>query len=165
MWSFLKISLIVAMDKKRVIGKDNDIPWRISSDWEYVKNTTKGHAIILGRKNLQSIGRALPDRRNIILTRDKNFNFKDCEIAHSIKDALAGCEGEERVAIVGGAKIFEQSMDLADIIHFTRIHHIFDADTFFPAIDPDKWIEVESEYHEPDEKNLFSYSFITYRKA
>src|SRR5690625_7073314 len=95
MWSFLKISLIVAMDKKRVIGKDNDIPWRISSDWEYVKNTTKGHAIILGRKNLQSIERALPDRRNIILTRDKNFNFKDCEIAHSIEAAFKLCENEE----------------------------------------------------------------------
>ena len=95
MWSFLKISLIVAMDKKRVIGKDNDIPWRISSDWEYVKNTTKGHAIILGRKNLQSIGRALPDRRNIILTRDKNFNFNDCEIAHSIEAAFKLCENEE----------------------------------------------------------------------
>lgn len=85
----MKVSLIAAMDKNRVIGKENDIPWRIPKDWEYVKNTTKGHPIILGRKNLESIGRALPDRRNIILTRDKGFTFNGCEIVHSIEDVLS----------------------------------------------------------------------------
>ena len=85
------------MDKNRVIGKENDIPWRIPKDWEYVKNTTKGHPIILGRKNLESIGRALPDRRNIILTRDKGFTFNGCEIVHSIEDVFELCKNEEEI--------------------------------------------------------------------
>src|SRR5690625_2226082 len=106
MWSFLKISLIVLIDKNRVMDKDYKNRWRISSDCVYVTNTTNRHAIILGRKNLKSIGRALPDRRNIILTRDKNFNFKDCEIAHSIEAAFKLCENEEEVFIFGGEQIY-----------------------------------------------------------
>ena len=96
----MKVSLIAAMDKNRVIGKENDIPWRIPKDWEYVKNTTKGHPIILGRKNLESIGRALPDRRNIILTRDKGFTFNGCEIVHSIEDVFELCKNEEEIFII-----------------------------------------------------------------
>lgn len=92
----MKVSLIAAMDKNRVIGKENDIPWRIPKDWEYVKNTTKGHPIILGRKNLESIGRALPDRRNIILTRDKGFTFNGCEIVHSIEDVFELCKTKKK---------------------------------------------------------------------
>ena len=153
MWSFLKISLIVAMDKKRVIGKDNDIPWRISSDWEYVKNTTKGHAIILGRKNLQSIGRALPDRRNIILTRDKNFNFKDCEIAHSIEAAFKLCENEEEVFIFGGEQIYVMFLPYVEKMYVTKIHHEFEGDTFFPVVNFDDWKEVSVEKGIKDEKN------------
>ena len=145
MWSFLKISLIVAMDKKRVIGKDNDIPWRISSDWEYVKNTTKGHAIILGRKNLQSIGRALPDRRNIILTRDKNFNFKDCEIAHSIEAAF-------------------MFLPYVEKMYVTKIHHEFEGDTFFPVVNFDDWKEVSVEKGIKDEKNPYDYYFHIYER-
>lgn len=84
----MKVSLIATMDMNRVIGNENDIPWRIPKDWEYVKSTTKGHSIILGRKNLESIGRVLPERRNIVLTRDKSFTFNDCEIAHSVEGVL-----------------------------------------------------------------------------
>ncbi len=102
----MKVSLIAAMDKNRVIGKENDIPWRIPKDWEYVKNTTKGHPIILGRKNLESIGRALPDRRNIILTRDKGFTFNGCEIVHSIEDVFELCKNEEEIFIFGGEQIY-----------------------------------------------------------
>jgi dihydrofolate reductase (trimethoprim resistance protein) len=102
----MKVSLIVAMDKNRVIGKENDIPWRIPFDWEHVKNTTKGYSIILGRKNLESIGRALPDRRNIILTRDKDYNFGGCEIAHSIEDVFELSKGEEEIFIFGGEQIY-----------------------------------------------------------
>ena len=101
----MKVSLIAAMDKNRVIGKENDIPWRIPKDWEYVKNTTKGHPIILGRKNLESIGRALPDRRNIILTRDKGFTFNGCEIVHSIEDVLSYVK-RRRNFIFGGEQIY-----------------------------------------------------------
>src|SRR5690625_7991697 len=129
------------MHKKRVIGKDNDIPWRISSDWEYVKNTTKGHAIILGRKNLQSIGRALPDRRNIILTRDKNFNFKDCEIAHSIEAAFKLCENEEEVFIFGGEQIYVMFLHYVTKMYVTIIHHELAGDTFLHVYNYDIWNE------------------------
>ena len=164
MWSFLKISLIVAMDKNRVIGKDNDIPWRISSDWEYVKNTTKGHAIILGRKNLQSIGRALPDRRNIILTRDKNFNFKDCEIAHSIEAAFKLCENEEEVFIFGGEQIYVMFLPYVEKMYVTKIHHEFEGDTFFPVVNFDDWKEVSVEKGIKDEKNPYDYYFHIYER-
>lgn len=97
----MKVSLIAAMDKNRVIGKENDIPWRIPKDWEYVKNTTKGHPIVLGRKNLESIGRALSDRRNIILTRDKSFTFTGCDIVHSIEEVFELCKNEEEIFIFG----------------------------------------------------------------
>ena len=158
------ISIVVAADEHNGIGKNNQLPWHLPADLKHFKDRTIGHPVIMGRKTFDSVGKPLRGRRNIILT-TQDIQIEGCEVAHSIEGALSRCKGEERIAIVGGAKIFEQSMDLVDIIHFTRIHHIFESDTFFPAIDPGKWVEVEREYHEPDEKNLFSYSFITYRKA
>src|SRR5699024_6308069 len=125
MWVLLKISIIVAMDKKRVISKNKDIPWRISSDWEYVKNTTKGHVIILGRKNLQSIVKTLHEIRNIILTRNKNFNFNDCEFAYSIEAAFKLCENEEEVFIFVGEQIYVMFLPYVEKIYVTKIHHEF----------------------------------------
>lgn len=98
----MKISLIAAMDSNRVIGKANDIPWRIPKDWEFVKKITMGHSIVLGRKNLESIGRALPNRRNIVLTRDKSFTFDGCEMAYSIEDVFRLCEDDEELFILVG---------------------------------------------------------------
>src|SRR5699024_7188987 len=164
MWSFLKISLIVAMDKKRVIGKDNDIPWRISSDWEYVKNTTKGHAIILGRKNLQSIGRALPDRRNIILTRDKNFHFKDDEIEHSIETTSQLCKTDKEFIIFEGEQIYVMFLPYVEKMYVTKIHHEFEGDTFFPVVNFDDWKEVSVEKGIKDEKNPYDYYFHIYER-
>src|SRR5690625_6158329 len=103
----MKISLIVAMDKNRVIGKNNDIPWRIPKDWAYVKNITMGYPIILGRRNLESIGRVLPCRRNIVLTRDRDFNFEGCEIVHSVKGVFDICRNEEEIFIFGGEQIYQ----------------------------------------------------------
>jgi dihydrofolate reductase (trimethoprim resistance protein) len=150
------------MDNNRVIGKDNDIPWRIPRDWDYVKNTTKGHPIILGRKNLQSIGRALPDRRNIILTRDKDFNFKGCEIAHPIKVVFELCEKEEEIFIFGGEQIYGMFLPYVEKMYVTRIHHEFEGDTFFPVINFDEWKEVSVEKGIKDEKNPYDYYFHIY---
>ncbi|WP_100406972.1 DfrD/DfrG/DfrK family trimethoprim-resistant dihydrofolate reductase [Bacillus solitudinis] len=158
------ISLIVAMDKNRVIGKENDIPWRIPEDWKYVKNTTKGCPIIMGRKNLESIGRALPERRNIILTRDKDFNFDCCEIAHSIEDVFDLCKEEDEVFIFGGEQIYNKFLPYVEKIYITKIHHEFEGDTFFPEVNFDEWKEVSVEKGVRNEKNPYDYYFHIYRR-
>ncbi len=160
----MTISIVVAADENNGIGKGNQLPWHLPADLKHFREFTIGYPVIMGRKTFDSVGKPLPKRRNIIIT-TQNLKIEGCEVVHSIKEAIEKCDGEEKIAIVGGATIFEQSMDLVDIIHFTRIHHIFEADTFFPVIDPDKWIEADTEYHQPDEKNKYAYSFITYRKA
>ena len=160
----MNISLVVVADENNGIGKDNKLLCHLPADLKHFKNLTIGHPVIMGRKTFDSVGKPLPGRRNIVVTR-QDIHLDGCEIVHSIEDAIAKCKTDEKIAIVGGANIYAQSMDLANVIYLTRIHHIFDADTFFPAIDPDKWVEAAREYHEPDERNLFSYSFITYRRA
>lgn len=160
----MRISLIVAFDKNRVIGKDNDIPWRIPNDWEYVKKTTKGHPIVLGRKNLESIGRALPERRNIILTRDKEFSFKGCEIAHSFDDVLKLCENEDEIFIFGGEQIYDMFLPFVEKMYITKIHHEFEGDTFFPVVNFDEWKEVYVERGRKDKKNPYNYFFHVYER-
>ncbi len=160
----MKISLIVAMDKNRVIGKENDIPWRIPKDWEYVKNTTKGQTIILGRKNLESIWRALPDRRNIILTRDKNFDFEGCEIAYSIEDVFKLCKDDEEIFIFGGEQIYTMFLPYVEKMYITKIHHEFEGDTFFPEVNFDVWNEISIEKGVRNEGNPYNYDFYVYER-
>ncbi|KAB24157.1 DfrD/DfrG/DfrK family trimethoprim-resistant dihydrofolate reductase [Staphylococcus aureus] len=162
----MKVSLIAAMDKNRVIGKENDIPWRIPEDWEYVKNTTKGYPIILGRKNLESIGRALPGRRNIILTRDKGFSFNGCEIVHSIEDVFELCNSEEEIFIFGGEQIYNLFLLYVEKMYITKIHYEFEGDTFFPEVNYEEWNEVSVTQGITNEKNPYTYYFHIYeRKA
>ncbi|HCN85291.1 MAG TPA: dihydrofolate reductase [Sphingobacteriaceae bacterium] len=158
------ISIVVAADEKNGIGKNNQLPWYLPADLKHFREFTIGYPVIMGRKTFDSVEKPLAKRRNIVIT-TQNLEIEGCEVVHSINEAIEKCKGEERIAIVGGATIFEQSMDLVDVIHFTRIHNIFEADTFFPAINPDKWIQADIERHEPDEKNMYPYSFITYRRA
>lgn len=160
----MKVSLIVAMDRNRVIGKDNDIPWRIPKDWEYVKNITKGHSIILGRKNLESIGRALPNRRNIILTRDKDFNFDGCEIVHSIEAVFELCKKEEEIFIFGGEQIYNIFLPFVEKMYITKIHYEFKGDTFFPDVNFDEWNEVSVKKGVMNDKNLYNYFFHVYER-
>ncbi|MEI2467551.1 DfrD/DfrG/DfrK family trimethoprim-resistant dihydrofolate reductase [Niallia taxi] len=160
----MRISLIVAMAKDRVIGKNNDIPWRIPKDWEYVRDTTKRHTIVLGRKNLESIGRALPNRRNIILTRDKNFNFDGCEIAHSVEEVFDLCVNEEEIFIFGGEQIYNIFLPYVNKMHITKIHHHFEGDTFFPEVNFNEWREVSVEKGVMNDKNPYIYYFHVYER-
>lgn len=160
----MKVSLIVAMDKNRVIGKDNDIPWRIPNDWQYVKKMTTGHSIILGRKNFESIGRALPNRRNIVLTRDLNFSFPGCEIAHSKEEALALCENEAEIFIFGGEEIYKMFLPDVEKMYITKIDHAFVGDTFFPEVDFAEWNEVSVEKGMKNDANPYDYYFHVYEK-
>ena len=160
----MKVSLIVAMDKNRVIGRNNDIPWRIPNDWQYVKKMTTGHSIILGRKNFESIGRALPNRRNIVLTRDRSFSFPGCEIAHSKEEALALCNDEAEVFIFGGEEIYNMFLSDVEKMYITKIEHVFEGDTFFPEVDFTEWEECSREKGIKDEANPYDYYFHVYER-
>ena len=154
------VSIVVAISENNAIGKNNQLLWYLPADLKHFKNITTGHTVIMGRKTYESVGKPLPNRRNIIITR-QDITIEGCEVVKSIEDALALCASEEEVFIVGGAEIYRQSMHLTNRIYLTVVHQKFDADSFFPEIHYDEWLETEQEDHEPDEKNKLPYSFIT----
>ena len=153
-------SIIVAIARNHAIGKNNKLLWHLPNDLKHFKDVTTGHTVIMGRKTYDSVGKPLPNRRNIIITR-KDIKIEGCEVVKSIEDAFALCAGEEEVFIVGGAEIYRQSIHLTDRIYLTIVHQQFDADSFFPEIDYKEWNETAREDYQPDEKNKLPYSFIT----
>jgi dihydrofolate reductase len=157
-----QITLVVAMDAQRGIGVDNKLPWHLPEDLAHFKRVTLGHPIIMGRKTFDSIGRPLPKRRNIVVTRNAGWQHEGVDVALSLQDAIA-LVGSEPASIIGGAQIFTESMALADRMIVTEIDHVFRCDTFFPAIDPAQWTETAREQHH-SEANGFDYSFVTYEK-
>lgn len=161
----MTISLIVAIDENNGIGKNNQLPWHLPADLKHFKNLTTGHPIIMGRKTFESIGKALPNRRNIVISRQDGYTAEGAEVVGSLQDAFQLCPAEEEIFILGGAQIFEHSLALADILYLTVIHHHFQADTFFPEIDKKMWKEVESITNLPDEKNKYQYTFIKYKRV
>jgi dihydrofolate reductase len=158
------VSQIAAMSENHVIGKDNQLLWHMPNDLKHFKNTTSGHTVIIGRKTFESVGKPLPKRRNIIITR-QHITIEGCEVVNSIEAALALCAGEEEVFIVGGAEIYKLSLHLTDRVYLTIIHHHFDGDSFFPEISQNVWKELSRENHPADDKNAFAYSFVTYERA
>jgi len=153
-------SIIVAISENHVIGKDNKLLWHLPKDLKHFKDITTDHTVIMGRKTYDSVGKPLPKRRNIIITR-QTVTIKGCEVVNSIDDALKLCTDENEVFIVGGAEIYKQAMKLTDRIYLTIVHKNFDGDSFFPEIDDAEWKEVSREDFEPDAKNLIPFSFIT----
>ncbi len=155
------VSIIVAMDRKAGIGFDNKLPWRLSADLKKFRELTMGHHIIVGRRTFESIGRPLPGRRMIVVTRDGNFKAEGCDVAHSIEDAmeLARERAEIEVFICGGAEIYAQSIAIADRMYLTFVDAEVEADTFFPEFDEREWIEQESFYQAADEKNQYPFTF------
>ena len=156
------LSLIVAMDENRLIGSHNDLPWHLPADLAFFKRTTMGKPIIMGRKTHESIGKPLPGRRNIIVTRDEKFSAEGCDVVNSIDAALRLCEGEEEVMLIGGASLYQQTIDRAARLYITRIHHEFDGDTWFPAIDATQWKIEKQEDFDADHGNPYAYSFIKF---
>lgn len=152
------ISLIVAMDEERGIGKDNHLPWHVPEDLKRFKALTMGHPIIMGRKTHESIGRALPGRTNIVITRDELYRATGCVICYTLEGAIeyAGQEGTEEIFIIGGAKVFAQAIDLADKLYVTLVKGTHGADTFFPAYD--EFRQVLREEHKQDE--MYQYTFV-----
>ena len=157
------ISMIVAADENNVIGKDNDLIWHLPDDLKFFKQKTSGHCIIMGRNTFESVGRPLPNRTNIIITRDKNYVADGCEIVHSLEDALKLAENDSEPFIVGGEQIYRLALPVAERIYLTRVHHEFDGDRHFPELE-DEWVNVESIAHPTDEKHDYAFTFNTYEK-
>ncbi len=154
------ISLIVAMDEKGAIGKNNRLPWHLSNDLKRFKTLTMGHHIIMGRKTYESIGRPLPGRTNIVITRNLEYDVDGCLVTHSLEEALeiARDRGENEVFVTGGRQLFAQALDLADRIYLTRVHTEVPADVYFPEFDEEEWIEKESIHYDAAEKNDFAFT-------
>jgi dihydrofolate reductase len=157
------VSQIAAMSENRVIGKDNQLLWHMPNDLKHFKNTTSGHTVIMGRKTFDSVGKPLPKRRNIIITR-QTITIEGCEVVNSVEAALELCKDEDEVFIVGGAEIYKLSLHVTDRVYLTVIHHHFEGDSFFPELVANEWKEVSRENHPADEKNAFAYTFITYER-
>ena len=158
------ISMIVAADENNVIGKDNQLIWHLPDDLKFFKRMTSGHAIIMGRNTYESVGKPLPKRTNIIITRDQNYNAEGCVVVHSLEEALEEARKvDSDPFIVGGEQIYRLALNIADRVYLTRIHYQFEGDRHFPALD-ENWEEVESEFHEKDENHARAFTFKTYNK-
>ena len=161
------ITIIAAIGNNNELGKGNDLIWHLPADLKRFKKRTTGHAIIMGRNTFESIGKPLPNRRSIIITRNTSYQKEGCEIVHSLEEAIELIASQEDAFIIGGAQIYKEAMEknVVDQLDITKVHQDFDADVFFPAIDSRVWEEVTREPFLPDEKNLFTYSFINYKRT
>lgn len=154
------VTIVVAISENNAIGKNNKLLWHLPNDLRHFKQITTGHTVIMGRKTYESVGKPLPNRRNIIITRQA-ITIEGCEVVNSIEAALALCTHEQEVFIVGGAEIYRQAMPVTNRIYLTIVHKQFEGDSFFPEINKHEWKEVYCQNHQPDDKNPLPYSFIT----
>jgi dihydrofolate reductase len=157
------LTIVVAIDAQRGMGVNNTLPWHLPEDLAHFKRVTTGHPIIMGRKTFDSIGRPLPNRRNIVVTRNADWRHDGVDAVTSLADAIA-LAGDQEACIIGGAQIFKESMHLADRLVITEIDHTFECDTFFPPLPSGQWAETARERHHSD-ANGYDYSFVTYSKA
>lgn len=155
------ISLMLAMDENRLIGRDNQLPWYLPADLQYFKKVTMGHPIVMGRKTFESIGRVLPGRENIVVTRNAEFKAEDVTVLHSIDDVKKLADSsEQELFVIGGAEIFKEILPVTDRLYITEIHHAFEGDTHFPEIEEEDWIQRSVTPGTVDEKNRYPHDFI-----
>jgi dihydrofolate reductase len=162
------VSLIAAVTKNHVIGRNNDLPWKLPDDMKYFMETTKGHAVIMGRKNFFSLPpkfRPLKERTNIVLTHDSNV-LKDYSVVvvHSIDDAFLKAPQNEEVFVIGGAEIFKQTLSRANRLYLTEIDATLEGDTFFPRFNPEDWLEASRLHHPADDRHDFAFDFVIYHR-
>jgi dihydrofolate reductase len=161
----MKKIIIVATDENNVIGKDNQLIWHLPADLKHFKNLTMGFPIIMGRKTFESIGKPLPGRTSVIITRNKDYQQEGAMVVNSLEEAFKQLDlNTEKCYIIGGGEIYNQAIEMADELEITKVHHQFEGDTFFPAIDENIWTIKSLEKHEKDEKNQYDFSFINYQK-
>ena len=158
------ITIIAAVGENNALGKDNKLIWHLSDDLKHFKNLTKGHYVIMGRKTFESMPKALPNRTNVVISRQKDYVAENAQVVDSLEAALALAQEDDRPFIIGGGEIYSQALAFADCIELTRVHDDFEADTFFPEIDTAVWREVWRENHDKDDKHAHAFSFIRYEK-
>jgi dihydrofolate reductase len=164
------VSLIAAVTKNNVIGKDNDLPWKLPDDMKYFMETTKGHPVIMGRKNFDSLPvkfKPLKDRLNIVLSRrEEKFDFDVC-VVHTIDDAFDKAEAEygpdAEVFVIGGAQIYNLTIERAHKLYITEIDAVLDGDTYFPYFNKRKWLEISRRHHPADDRHAFAFDFVIYK--
>lgn len=161
------LSLLVAADENNVIGKDNKLPWHLPNDLKYFKNTTWGMPILMGRKTFESIGKALPGRKNIVITRKDELSLTGADIVHSIEEAIekAVDYGALEIFVIGGAEIFKSTFPQAQRIYLTRIHHRFEGDVFFPILNENEWVLTRNRFCHADTKNPWSHSYQLWERS
>jgi dihydrofolate reductase len=165
----MKVSLVAAVAENRVIGKNNDLPWHLPDDMKFFMEVTKGHYVILGRKNYESLPKKfkpLPNRINIIVTRQKDFDAPGCMVVHTMKEALAIARdnGEEEAMVIGGSEIYALALPSADRLYITEVKANVDGDVRFPDFDKKEWNEVSRITHEKDERHAFAFDFVLYER-
>jgi len=160
----MRLSAIVAMASNRVIGANNQLPWRLPADLARFKRLTMGHALVMGRKTYESIGRPLPGRTMVVVTRQRGYAPEGVKVAHSVDEALARVPGDDEVFIIGGAELYAQTMDRLDRLYLTRIEREFPGDTLFPEVDLSTWKLLEQEHHPASTPDALPYAFLTYER-
>ncbi|TLS50196.1 dihydrofolate reductase [Paenibacillus antri] len=160
----VEIALVAAMDEHRIIGRDNKLLWRLPEDMKFFRKITKGNPLVMGRKTYESIGRPLPGRRNIVLTRDPNFSAEGVETADSVQAALAMTADASRLCVIGGGAVYEAFLPIANAMYVTRIEHVWDGDTAFPAWNDEEWNVVWEQPGPMNTANPYAYRFLEYRR-
>lgn len=162
----MKVSMIVAVAENRAIGKNNQLLWHLPTDLKHFKNRTLGHPMLMGRNTYESIGKPLPGRTSIIITRQKDYHPAGCMVTHSIQEAIEEAKKIEpnEIFVIGGAQIYEHALSLTDKIYYTQVHHSFNGDTFFPALNPTEWHETRREKFPADEKHAYAYDFVEFER-
>ncbi len=159
------ISIIVAASENDVIGRQGGLPWRLSGDLQHFKAITMGKPIIMGRKTWESIGRPLPGRRNIVITRQPGFTAEGCDVVASLDDAIIAARDAEEIVVIGGSQIYALAMPLAERLYLTRVHADVEGDASFPAVDATRWCLVADEAREADDRNEYDFSFRVYDRV
>ncbi|GAA3983187.1 dihydrofolate reductase [Hymenobacter antarcticus] len=160
------VSFVVAVAENGVIGYKGELPWsHLPDDLRHFKRLTLGHPVVMGRRTYDSLGRALPKRPNIVITRQADWTAPGCETAASVLNALARAhELDEEVCVIGGGEIYREALPAADVIYLTEVHHSFEGDAYFPDLSPTDWREETRERHEADERHAYAFSFVTLRR-
>lgn len=159
-----RIALIVAMAKNRTIGINNTLPWRCPEDLKHFKALTMGHHMIMGRKTFDSIGKALPGRTTVVVTRNQNLSIDGCVIAHSLQEAIELSANDTEIFVVGGAELYAQSLDIVDTLYITEIQQDVKGDAHFPHFDINKWQETSRKSHTQETPQPLAYDFVTYQR-
>lgn len=160
----MTLSLILATSENRVIGRDGDLPWHLPADLKRFKRLTVGHSIVMGRKTFESIGRPLPRRRSIVLSRDPTYRAEGAEVAASLERALELTAGEDEVFVIGGAGVFEDALPLADRLYLTLVHADVEGDVALEDFDRDAWTLISEDRREADDRHAHAFTFQTYER-